>query len=232
MFGSLGFPELILIFIVALIVFGPKRLPEIGRTLGKALGEFKKATDDLKNTIEREVQVEELKQLASTTHTRPTRPYQGLSQAPRRSPMSRRSVPRPHSELTFRRRRRIADDRHRTGLAGFDDAPRVPTHELPKMTFLDHLEELRKRLIVSIVAIGVMFLALLELRRQNLRLGRGAVDEVPSAGRQARLHPPDRAVHALHEGGVLRRRSSSPRRSSCWQVWLFISPGLYKRERR
>jgi sec-independent protein translocase protein TatA len=65
MFGSLGIPELILIFIVALLVFGPKRLPEIGRTLGKALGEFKKATDDLKNTIEREVQVDEMKQLAS-----------------------------------------------------------------------------------------------------------------------------------------------------------------------
>jgi TatA/E family protein of Tat protein translocase len=67
MFGSLGIPELILIFIVALIVFGPKKLPEIGRTLGKAMGEFKKATDDFKNTIEREVHVEELKQLASTT---------------------------------------------------------------------------------------------------------------------------------------------------------------------
>jgi TatA/E family protein of Tat protein translocase len=66
MFGSLGIPEMILIFIVALIVFGPKRLPEIGRTLGKALGEFKKATDDFKNTIEREVRVEEIKQLSST----------------------------------------------------------------------------------------------------------------------------------------------------------------------
>jgi sec-independent protein translocase protein TatA len=61
MFGSLGLPELLLIFAVALIVFGPKKLPEIGRTLGKALGEFKKATDDLKNTIEREVRIEETK---------------------------------------------------------------------------------------------------------------------------------------------------------------------------
>jgi len=66
MFGSLGFQEMILIFIIALIVFGPKRLPEIGRTIGKALGEFKKATDDFKSTIEREVHVEELKQLATT----------------------------------------------------------------------------------------------------------------------------------------------------------------------
>lgn len=64
MFGSLGFPELLLIFFVALLVFGPRKLPEIGRTLGKALGEFKKATDDFKNTLEREVQVEEQKQIA------------------------------------------------------------------------------------------------------------------------------------------------------------------------
>jgi TatA/E family protein of Tat protein translocase len=62
MFGSLGFPELLMIFVVALIVFGPRRLPEIGKTLGKALGEFKKATDELKKTIEKEVAVEELKE--------------------------------------------------------------------------------------------------------------------------------------------------------------------------
>jgi TatA/E family protein of Tat protein translocase len=69
MFGSLGIPELLLIFIVVLIVFGPRRLPEIGRTLGKALGEFRKATDDLKNTIEREVRLEELKQIAPSVLT-------------------------------------------------------------------------------------------------------------------------------------------------------------------
>jgi len=63
MFGSLGFPELILIFIVALVVFGPRRLPDLGRSLGKALAEFKKATDELKNTIEREVRVDEIKRL-------------------------------------------------------------------------------------------------------------------------------------------------------------------------
>lgn len=64
MFGSLGVSELILIFAVILIVFGPRRIPEIGKTLGKALGEFRKATDDLKNTIEREVRLEELKTVA------------------------------------------------------------------------------------------------------------------------------------------------------------------------
>jgi TatA/E family protein of Tat protein translocase len=67
MFGSLGVPELLLIFVVILIVFGPRRIPEIGRTLGKAMGEFRKATDDLKSTIEREVRLEELKKIAPPT---------------------------------------------------------------------------------------------------------------------------------------------------------------------
>jgi TatA/E family protein of Tat protein translocase len=67
MFGSLGIPELLLIFVVILIVFGPRRIPEIGRTLGKALGEFRKATDDLKSTIEREVRLEELKKITPPT---------------------------------------------------------------------------------------------------------------------------------------------------------------------
>jgi TatA/E family protein of Tat protein translocase len=69
MFGSLGVPELLLIFVVILIVFGPRRIPEIGQMLGKALGEFRKATDDLKNTIEREVRLEELKAVAPSMMT-------------------------------------------------------------------------------------------------------------------------------------------------------------------
>jgi sec-independent protein translocase protein TatA len=56
MFGSIGMPELILIFVVALLVFGPKKLPEIGKSLGKGLAEFKKASDELKKTIEREIE--------------------------------------------------------------------------------------------------------------------------------------------------------------------------------
>ncbi len=55
MFGSIGAPELILIFIIALLVFGPRKLPELGRALGKGISEFRKATSDLKDTLEREI---------------------------------------------------------------------------------------------------------------------------------------------------------------------------------
>src|SRR5262245_32395653 len=53
--GSIGAPELFIIFVVALIVFGPKKLPELGKSLGKGLAEFRKASSELKSTIEQEV---------------------------------------------------------------------------------------------------------------------------------------------------------------------------------
>ena len=76
MFG-LGVGELMLILIVGLIVFGPRRLPEIGKTIGKALGEFRRATDDLKETIEREVRVEELKKLGPSL----VAPFESISRS-------------------------------------------------------------------------------------------------------------------------------------------------------
>jgi sec-independent protein translocase protein TatA len=59
MFGSLGMPELIVIFVIALIVFGPRKLPELGRSLGRGIAEFKKATHDLHSSFEEEIRVED-----------------------------------------------------------------------------------------------------------------------------------------------------------------------------
>jgi sec-independent protein translocase protein TatA len=62
MFGSIGMPELIIILVIALIIFGPRKLPELGRSLGRSLGEFKKASNELRSTLEEEVRVEEQKE--------------------------------------------------------------------------------------------------------------------------------------------------------------------------
>jgi len=62
MFGSIGMPELIIIFVIALIIFGPRKLPELGRSLGKSIAEFKKASNELRNTLEEEIRLEEQKE--------------------------------------------------------------------------------------------------------------------------------------------------------------------------
>jgi TatA/E family protein of Tat protein translocase len=52
---NLGFPEMVFLFIVALLIFGPKKLPEIGRQIGRALNEFKRASNEFKAQIESEI---------------------------------------------------------------------------------------------------------------------------------------------------------------------------------
>jgi len=71
--GPLGFQEMVVIFFVALILFGPKKLPELGRTIGKAMTEFRRASDELKatfhremRTLEQETEIKELKEAVSS----------------------------------------------------------------------------------------------------------------------------------------------------------------------
>jgi len=59
MLGSIGMPELIIIFVIALIIFGPRKLPELGRSLGKSLSEFKRASNELRSTLEEEIRIED-----------------------------------------------------------------------------------------------------------------------------------------------------------------------------
>ena len=65
MFGPLGFPELVIIFVVALLVFGPRKLPDLGRSLGKSLAEFKRASNELRSTLDDEIRADERKAAAA-----------------------------------------------------------------------------------------------------------------------------------------------------------------------
>ncbi len=60
--GNLGMQEILVIFVVALLVFGPRKLPEIGKSLGKGLAEFKKASNELRQTWEEEVRLDKEKE--------------------------------------------------------------------------------------------------------------------------------------------------------------------------
>jgi TatA/E family protein of Tat protein translocase len=63
--GPVGFPELLIIFTVALIVFGPRKLPELGKQLGRSIAEFKRASNELKNTLDEEIRAEERRYAAA-----------------------------------------------------------------------------------------------------------------------------------------------------------------------
>ncbi len=68
MLGSIGMPELIIIFVIALIIFGPRKLPELGRSLGKSLAEFKRASNELRSTLEEEIRLEDQKAAVTAAH--------------------------------------------------------------------------------------------------------------------------------------------------------------------
>jgi len=93
MFGSIGMPELVIILVIALIVFGPRKLPELGRSLGKSIGEFRKASNELKSTLEEEIRVEETREQRTrmeaeqtsaieAARARPVPPPEEFGQAP------------------------------------------------------------------------------------------------------------------------------------------------------
>src|SRR6185436_7425523 len=98
MFGSIGMPEMVVIAVIALIIFGPRKLPELGKSLGKSIAEFKRASNELKNTLEEEIRTEELQdarksaQIPPTAATPPASPAPVTTTAPEGETAPRESV--------------------------------------------------------------------------------------------------------------------------------------------
>jgi len=87
---NIGAPELLLIFIIALIVLGPQKLPDLARTLGKVVGEFKRATDELKENLNKDIQSSiEKNNVPSKNHT----PLEKDPPAPNPEPTNKEQMP-------------------------------------------------------------------------------------------------------------------------------------------
>ena len=84
--GSIGMPEMVVIAVIALIIFGPRKLPELGKSLGKSIAEFKRASNELKNTLEDEIRTEELQEARKSAQIPPSASSSPSTPAPSVTP--------------------------------------------------------------------------------------------------------------------------------------------------
>jgi len=75
-------PEMVVIAVIALIIFGPRKLPELGKSLGKSIAEFKRASNELKNTLEDEIRTEELHEARKSAQIPPAASVAPAAAAP------------------------------------------------------------------------------------------------------------------------------------------------------
>jgi len=80
--GPIGMPEMVVIAVIALIIFGPRKLPELGKSLGKSIAEFKRASNELKNTLEDEIRTEEVQEARKSAQVPPSASVAAPTPAP------------------------------------------------------------------------------------------------------------------------------------------------------
>jgi TatA/E family protein of Tat protein translocase len=100
MFGSIGMPELIVIFVIALIIFGPRKLPELGKSLGKSIAEFKRASNELRNTLEEEIRIDEQRQKSTAAPLPAAASTAPLSAVPTETPAATEAAAHPEPAAT------------------------------------------------------------------------------------------------------------------------------------
>jgi TatA/E family protein of Tat protein translocase len=91
-------PEMVIIAVIALIIFGPRKLPELGKSLGKSIAEFKRASNELKNTLEEEIRTEELQEARKSAQIPPTAATPPAPPAP--APAAPEGETRPRESTT------------------------------------------------------------------------------------------------------------------------------------
>ena len=228
MFGSIGMPELIIIFVIALIIFGPRKLPELGKSLGRSIGEFKRASNELRSTLEEEIRVEDQKAAAA----KPPAPR-------RRTPPTAIRADRARSDRPARPMAFPVPEDDRPPRSSARPAPGPPA---PPMTTTPTTAR-RARCRSSITSTSCAGASWRRRSRSAAaswsRSRSSTASSTSSCGRcyeklprvEAHLHRADRGLHAVREDRAAGGRGHRAP-LIMWQLWLFIAPGLYANEKR
>ena len=233
---DIGFSELMVIGIVALIVIGPEKLPKVARTLGHLLGRAQRYVNDVKSDINREIQLDELKKLQSEV----TESARSLEDSVRKEFESARAAVEVPAQAAVAElndaAQQVAQSAAGPGCRCHGQASRMndpqanPAHE---ESFISHLVELRDRLLRSLIAVAVVLAAL------AVYPGPGAIYDILAAPLTAAL-PEGTKMIAI---GVITPFMVPLKVTAMvafvlalpfvlYQVWAFIAPGLYAHEKR
>jgi len=229
----LSIPHMIVIFVVVLVVFGPQKLPELARGLGKLMAEFRKASLDFKTAFEEEMRDLERQALlaerrkaaeaaAASTTTQPAQPETHSAPASLRLRICRNRLKIPSI-----RRKPVAESAPNTQNSIRSEEPGGT------MTFFEHLSELRKRIIYSLYAIGIGTLIGVYLSKYFVTwINKPMLKALAQAGLDAKLiytHPAGALNLVITVGVYLGIVLASP--VVLYQIWLFVAPALYRHER-
>ena len=244
MFGSIGMPELIIILMIALIIFGPRKLPELGRSLGKSLGEFKRASNELRNTLDEEIRVEEQRVQRAASGRRRAGATVGTATAAD-------LTDEPHTDRPFRARpaarrpqwRSFRSPRAASAAPVRDDDDPLDRTDRPRRARARRRPDVvsgasrrapetadRRRSSASSSAACIAFFF---LDSCICRSSCEPMRQMLPGRQQAHLHAsrPKSSCSGMKIGAASPACSSRCRHRA-YQVWLFIAPGLYSHEKK
>ena len=246
MFGSIGMPELIIILVIALIIFGPRKLPELGRSLGRSIGEFKRASNELRNTLEEEIRVEEQRdqraairaeqdsavEAAATPAPAPSTPVSPAPPADGAGARTTRTRPRASVGLIPFPKNAPAPMPDDDLVEGRDDLESAADDEMGgKMSFLDHLDELRRRIIYAVLSVGIGFVIAFFFIDDIFNFVMRPMQQLlPPGGTLVYTDPTEAFMLYIKIALISGLLLASP--AVFTQVWLFVAPGLYAHEKK